>query len=508
MNFKERTGQELRSGRSYESQNGCPPQRHATSSTSNKLLCLWSRRVGCSGILAIPNTSFIFFVAIACMPATAMAELEVVVSPRVTVVERKGITGGGQPVVVGNRVLNFYANHPDDFGGSAGMASAISTDRGLSWTKGRDNWPMSGMIAMWPERLKNGNLFAFGIHWLPDPAKRREAKLPVVPADAYQIAISKDQGQSWKLETATIECPAEIGGIARPLPHIIEDENGLLLMPAYTWSKRGNKVVLLQSEDGGRAWKVRSVITTAIAMLQAGGNVRTPWLEASVSPTKDGEMLAIVRTGSTVKSNLVSVRSTDNGKTWQQPQVLSFAGKLPTLHLLPNGVLTLTTALSRNHCRVYLSADGTGRSWSRAFVVSSLTGGNVGAVVTGEDKLLITSPANRRIDAWHLRVGTEPTRSNNLTPPTNLNFKKGTLTWTASTGAVAYRVTPVLIKPGDLWPTTQIQPYAAIQTIDNSTSLHLSRQLLLGSVYAFDVAAVDATGRVSPATRSQEFQLP
>ena len=58
-----------------------------------------------------------------------------------------------------------------------------------------------------------------------------------------------------------------------PLPHIIEDESGLLLMPAYTWSKRGNKVVLLQSEDGGRVWKVRSVITTAVAMIQAGARV-------------------------------------------------------------------------------------------------------------------------------------------------------------------------------------------------------------------------------------------
>ena len=435
-------------------------------------------------------------------------ELEVVVSPRVTVVQREGITGGGCPVVLGNRVLNFYANHPDDFGGSTGMASAISTDGGLSWKKGQDNWPMSGMIAMWPERLKSGNLLAFGIRWLPDPAKRREAKLPNVPADAYQIAVSKDQGRSWKLERATIECPSEVGGIARPVPHIMEDENGLLLMPAYTWSKRGNKVVLLQSEDGGRVWKVRSVITTAVAMIQAGANVRTPWLEATVSATKNGEMLAVVRTGSTTKSNLVSVRSTDGGKTWRQPKMLPFAGKLPTLQLLPNGVLTLTTALSRNHCRVYLSADGTGRQWSRAFVISSLTGGNVGAAVAGDDKLLITSPANRRIDAWHLRVGTEPAKSNHLETPTNLNFKKGTLTWSASPGAVAYRVTPVLMKPGDLWTTTKIQPCAAIQTLDDSTSLDLSCQLLLGSVYAFDVAAVDAKGRVSPATRSQEFQLP
>jgi hypothetical protein len=441
-------------------------------------------------------------------PREQVNQLEVVASPRVTLVQREGITGGGHPVIAGDRVLNFYPNHPDDFGGSNGTASAISTDGGMTWTQGRDNWPIAGTIDLWAERLRSGDLLAFGIKWVPDPKTRRDAKLPDVPADAYQIAISSDRGQSWKLERARIECPPEIGGIARPLPHIIDGEDGLLLMPAYTWSKRGNKVVLLQSNDGGRLWKVRSVITTAVAMIQSGARVTTPWLEATVSPTRDGDLMAIVRSGSTVKSKLASVRSTDGGKTWEQPKVLPFAGKLPTLHLLNNGILTLTTALSRNHCRVYLSDDGTGRNWSRAFVISSLTGGNVGVAVAGDDRLIMTSPANRRIDAWHLRVGTEPLPAEALNPPSDLKFKDGTLTWTASTNAVAYRVTPVLIQSGEIWPTTLVQPYAAIQTPDDSCQLNLRRQLLLGSIYAFEVTAVDAQDRVSGATRSSEFQLP
>ena len=97
--------------------------------------------------------------------------------------------------------------------------------------------------------------------------------------------------------------------------------------------------------------------------------------------------------------------------------------------------------------------------------------------------------------------------TNDLNPPTNLKFKNGVLTWASSPNAVAYRIAPVLIKPGDLWPTTLILPYATIQTPDDSTSLNLRRQLLLGSIYAFEVTAVDAKGRVSPAARSQEFQL-
>ena len=55
-------------------------------------------------------------------------QLSVVVAPRVAAVERSGITGGGVPVASGDRVLLFYPNHPDDFGGSGGTASSLSDD--------------------------------------------------------------------------------------------------------------------------------------------------------------------------------------------------------------------------------------------------------------------------------------------------------------------------------------------------------------------------------------------
>ena len=458
--------------------------------------------------LSLSSLNSFYLVLLLPIVPVAAAEFEVVVGPRVTVVERVGITGGGYPVVAGDRVLCFYPDHPDDYGVTNGVGSAISTDGGLTWKPGRDNWPMTEMVDLWAERLKNGDLLAFGIKWVPDPETRRHPKLPDVPADAYQIAISRDQGQSWKLQRAMIDCPPKVGVIARPLAHMVERGKGCLLMPAYVWKKTGNKVVLLESDDGGHAWRIRSIITTVVAMVQAEAVVVTPWLETTISPTKDGDLLAIIRTGSTVKSNLASVRSIDGGKTWEKPTVLPFAGKLPTLHLLPSGILTVTSALSRNHCRIYISADGTGRKWSRAFVISSQTGGNVGIASAGENKLILTTPANRRIDAWRLRVGPRPLPSESLNPPTNLKFHDGTLTWTASPSAVAYRVTPILIKPGDLYPTAQVQPYAAIQTPDKSTSLSLSRQLLLGSIYAFHVAAVDAKGRVSPVARSEDFQLP
>ncbi|MEO2032398.1 MAG: hypothetical protein ABGZ35_09960, partial [Planctomycetaceae bacterium] len=110
--------------------------------------------------------------------------------------------------------------------------------------------------------------------------------------------------------------------------------------------------------------------------------------------------------------------------------------------------------------------------------------------------------------AWHLRIGPQPLSAKNLNPPTHLKFNAGTLTWTASPNAVAYRVPPLLIKTGPLFPRTLVQPYAAIRTPDASPRLHLGRQLLLGSTYVFEIATVNANGRVSPTARSQEFQLP
>ncbi|MCH9657013.1 MAG: glycoside hydrolase [Planctomycetes bacterium] len=453
--------------------------------------------------------SVLFLIPFVWMTFTSLvpaAEFDVVVSPRVTVVEREGITGGGHPVRVGDSTLLFYPHHPDDFGRTVGTGSSYSANGGFLWKQGKDHWPLPKMIDLWADQLRNGDLLAMGLHWTPDPKKRREITPEDLPSDAYRIAISKDRGKSWSFANATIDCPPELGVIARPLPHIIEDKNGALLMPAYAWSSRGNRVVLLRSEDRGHHWNVYSTITTAIAMIKSGAAVTTPWLESTVSLTKDGDLLAIVRTGSTAKSPLVSVRSTDHGKTWSLPEKLPFAGKLPTLHLLPNGLLTLVTALSRNHCRLYLSADGTGRSWSNAHIISSLTGGNVGVAIAGTNKLIITTPTSRRINAWNVQIKPRAEMASGLAAPTNITMNKGILTWTPSANAVAYRVTPVLIKPGPSYMNTDILTYAATQTRDETPKLELGRQLLPGSTYAFKISAVDGKGRVSPAVLSDKFQ--
>lgn len=441
------------------------------------------------------------FICCALSVIVSADDLQITVAPRVSVVEREGITGAGQVVAAGDRLLIFYPNHPDDFGGSGGTGASVSEDGGATWKAQPDDWPMARMVDLWADKLRDGSLLAFGIRWVPDPKKRGEVTAKDVPADAYQIAISKDAGRTWQVQTAVIECPAEFGVIARPLPHTFEDEKGALFMPAYAWSKHGNHALLLTSADRGRRWTVLSSITTAAAMVKVGAPVTTPWLETTVSPTKDGDWLAIVRTGSSAKASLVSVRSEDRGKTWSVPEKLPIAGKLPTLQLLPNGVLALLTAHSKNHGRLYLSADGSGREWGAAHVLTSLSGGNAGMAITGNDSLIAITPANRRIDAWRVSIRPPSAVTKDVAGPAGITFAKGVLSW-AGSGA-SYRVTPVLIKAAAGYEDTEVLPHAAIATSDQK--LDLSRQLLIGATYVFEVSAVDAEGRVSAPARSAEL---
>ena len=128
----------------------------------------------------------------------------------------------------------------------------------------------------------------------------------------------------------------------------------------------------------------------------------------------------------------------------------------------------------------------------------------LGVEVVGDNQLLLATPANRRIDAWRLTIAPETGFAKDLAPPASPKFTKGVLTWTPSPDAVAYRVTPVLIKPGKPFPTTRVEPYAPI--LSRAAKLDLRRQLLPRSVYAFEISAVNSRGQVSTPIRSDEFQ--
>ena len=442
-------------------------------------------------------------------------QLSVVVAPRVAAVERSGITGGGVPVASGDRVLLFYPNHPDDFGGSGGTASSLSDDAGRRWTALDDDRPLPDMVDVWADPLPDGSWLAFGLGWVPDPQRRTELGPGDVPTDAYHAAFSRDAGRTWTVERATIEYPPEIGVVARPLPHVVVLNDRRLVMPAYAWGKHGHSALLLESTDGGRRWTRAATICTTSDLVQAGIPPRTPWLETTVARTTDGDLLAAVRTGSAADSPLAAVRSGDGGRTWSAPEPWTagasrsrVAGKLPTLTLLPDGVLLLLTAHSRNHCRLYVSADGRGREWSEPYVVTSQSGGNAGMCAASRDSVFISTPMNGRIHVWRVTVGPSSETAAELPPPTDVAFRDGVLTWNPAPGAAAYRVTPVLQRlPPAADPATELLRYATIETAGPKTELDLSRQLLVGGEYEFEVRAIDRDGRTSPGAKSRTAQV-
>lgn len=459
----------------------------------------------------------------AATPAPAAGRLVAVVAPAATLVEREGITGAGAVVVAGEgaarRLIAHYPSHPDDFGGSVGTGTAFSGDGGGTWTAGSDDWPLPGLVDLWQDRLRNGDLIAFGLRWAPDPARRGEITPAEVPPDAYPFGLSRDGGHTWEIGTATLAYPAEIGVIARPLFHLFEDASGALHMPAYAWGRHGNRALLLRSEDRGRSWRMRSSIATAAALVQAGATVTTPWLETSVLPVADGSWLAVIRTGSSAGAGLMMARSRDQGRTWSAPgPVLAgpgrrpVAGKLPTLQRLPDGPLLLLTAHTKNHCRLYLSPDGSGQTWDQGIVLTSQSGGNAGITVTGPDSVLVTSPANRRIDAWRVTFRPDPGPPSPAVAAPAAVTVSGTearVRWTPPADpspAVRYRVTPVLLAPPPGNPDLEILPYAPVETPDAATAdLVLGRKLAPGARYRVEVSTVDRGGRLSPPALSAEF---
>jgi hypothetical protein len=64
---------------------------------------------------------------------------------------------------------------------------------------------------------------------------------------------------------------------------------------------------------------------------------------------------------------------------------------------MPNGLLVLLTSHTKLGCRLYVAADGTGRTWSDAHVVTLISGGNTSMVRLDDETLLVFTPSSKRI---------------------------------------------------------------------------------------------------------------
>lgn len=210
---------------------------------------------------------------------------------------------------------------------------------------------------------------------------------------------STDNGETWTHHVTA----GDIGKVTFPVNvdwfrlhrGIVENSDGSLLAVAYgnfntdptdtieqqqgssivTGSTRRDRAMLIKSVDGGVNWSYVSTIAYDRNLYnsykQTGVIDRYDryegFNETALARTKDGNLLAVLRTGSYI--SLYQSRSTDNGITWSAPQLLPGVTDFndqqsvdPDLLLMPNGTLVLS--YGRSYTKLLVSEDGNGNSWT------------------------------------------------------------------------------------------------------------------------------------------------
>lgn len=71
---------------------------------------------------------------------------------------------------------------------------------------------------------------------------------------------------------------------------------------------------------------------------------------------------------------------------------------------MPNGMLVLLTSHTKLGCRLYVAADGTGRTWSDAQVVTLTSGGNTSMIGLDDETLLVFTPSSKRISCHRVTL--------------------------------------------------------------------------------------------------------
>ncbi len=135
---------------------------------------------------------------------------------------------------------------------------------------------------------------------------------------------------------------------------IVELPDGTLLATIYGHQEGHEKYssVLIETRDGGHSWQFRSLIGHSEDAGTEG------FCEPALARLANGDLLCVMRVG----GPLHATRSTDDGRTWSDPEAVADHGVDPDLLLLSNGMLALS--YGRPNVDLMLSADGTGHGWS------------------------------------------------------------------------------------------------------------------------------------------------
>jgi len=136
------------------------------------------------------------------------------------------------------------------------------------------------------------------------------------------------------------------------------------------------RLILLESLDQGESWHIFSTIARHPELGQEG------WFEPALAELPSGDLLVVMRNGSKYLP-LWQSRSSDGGRSWDEPGRLPMLGVHPQLRVLSNGVLALASV--RPHIMLSLDPTGTGRDWSHHVMVAPANNGGLGGIVFMEE---------------------------------------------------------------------------------------------------------------------------
>ena len=229
----------------------------------------------------------------------------------------------------------------------------FSTDQGKSWKPWTGLTP-EPLLRLFRQRLADGTLISH----------RYEFTIDHSGAGNVFILRSSDDGATWSKTAAPVTGLPFIP--TRPVGfwgRVVEMPDGRLMCGIYGMRRDGRNFIngVTQSTNGGKSWSYLAGLCDDTTLGNEGPN------ELDLVRLKSGDLLSVFRPGTNDKSRMHQVRSPDGGKTWSKPRNLGTVGVSPQLLLLANGVLICTFGTRDVH--VMASWDGTGRNWSKPFLI-------------------------------------------------------------------------------------------------------------------------------------------
>lgn len=248
----------------------------------------------------------------------------------------------------------------DAFPNCGKMVCVFSHDNGKTWSKpvtmvDTDGDDHDGHLVL----LKDGRLIC---NYFCEQFYRQEngRKVRLKSPDKLEVCTieSKDGGKTWGEPRAVATCWQYVQASSGS---ILELPNGHLIMPVYGW-ERGEKnagVGVVRSEDGGKTWGPVILLVTG---LSSGHEA----CEMGLVRLNDGRLLALIR------PRMMRCYSSDDGRTWTEPQPIGIPGDAPCVIQLRSGVVVCAARINGG-TGVIVSRDN-GQTWRGPYAVDTVSG--------------------------------------------------------------------------------------------------------------------------------------